>query len=34
MKVTPKIDLPVELCEAHAGHGKSYVELTISKVEE
>lgn len=33
MKVTPKVDSPVELCEAHAGHGKSYVELTISKVE-
>lgn len=34
MKVTPKVDPPVELCETRAGHGKSYVELTISKVEE
>lgn len=34
MKVTSKIDPPVELCETCAGHGKSYVGLTISKVEE
>lgn len=34
MKVTPKVDPPVKLCETCAGHGKSYVELTISKVDE
>lgn len=34
MKVASKVDPPVKICEARAGHGKAYIKLTISKVEE